>query len=154
VRQLANDLLTAPALAIGNENLQRRRRRRRPLAAAAAGRGEQPALQSRPFPQVAPTSTIPVWDGREWALRRHAGAAPRRHRPGRRSPQAAELNDWRERLFDLYEGMPPPETVFRLGSIPLARLTHHDGLAVGVSRDGPPGYHLAPRDADRAWPVG
>ncbi len=52
--------------------------------------------------------------------------------------------------FELYESMPPPGTVFRLGSIPLASLSHHDGLTAQVFLDDPPGYYLAMRDAYRA----
>lgn len=59
-----------------------------------------------------------------------------------------ELADWLG--FDLYESMPPPETVFWLGSVPLASLSHHDGLTVQVFLDDPPGYYLAMRDAYRA----
>jgi hypothetical protein len=60
----------------------------------------------------------------------------------------AELAAWQG--FDLYESMPPPETVFRLVTVPLASLTHHSGLTVQVFWDDPPGYYLAMRAAARA----
>jgi hypothetical protein len=60
----------------------------------------------------------------------------------------AELAAWQR--FDIYDSMPPPETVFRLVTIPLASLTHHPGLTVQVFWDDPPGYYLAMRAAARA----
>src|SRR6266487_1941182 len=38
-------------------------------------------------------------------------------------PGAAPMADGQG--FDLYESMPPPQTVFRLGCVPLASLCHH-----------------------------
>ena len=67
------------------------------------------------------------------------------------APARATLQDLADQQgFDLYESMPPPQTVFRLGCIPLASLCHHDGLTVQVFLDDPPGYYLAMRDAYRA----
>jgi hypothetical protein len=74
-----------------------------------------------------------------------AGGA-RRRAPVRAT--LAELAAWQG--FDLYGTMPPPETVFRLVTVPLASLTHHPGLTVQVFWDDPPGYYLAMRAAARA----
>lgn len=82
-----------------------------------------------------------------------ADLQPDRTRSGTRNsaPTRAtlqELADWQG--FNLYDSMPPPTTVFRRATIPLASLTYHDGLTVQVFWDDPPGYYLAMRDAYRA----
>ncbi len=42
------------------------------------------------------------------------------------APARATLQDLADQQgFDLYESMPPPQTVFRLGCVPLASLCHH-----------------------------